>query len=96
MRRRQHLQKMQHLDLDLVQVGEMDQREAEFLDQATTISKDTQQKLQPHEDYWYREGLIQLQREEEIHQGLELIRQLSLISFNHRDMDLEQDLKQLR
>lgn len=96
MRRRQHLQKMPHLDLDLVQVGEMDQREAVFQDLAITISKDTQQKLQLHEDYWYREDLIQLQREEEIHQGLELIRQLSLISFNHHDMDLEQDLKQHR
>lgn len=51
MPRWRHLPKMQHLDLDLEPVGEMDQREVAFLDQEITTSKDTQQKQQRLEVY---------------------------------------------
>lgn len=46
-----HLPKMQHPDLDLEQVGEMDQRAVAFLDQEITTSKGTLQKQQRLEVY---------------------------------------------
>ena len=85
---------MQHPDLDLEQVGEMDQREVGFLDQEITTSKDTLQKQQRLEVCWSLDDQTQLQREVEIHLGLALIRHLLQTSFNHLDMGLEPAQKQ--
>ena len=85
---------MQHPDLDLEQVGEMDQREVGFLDQEITTSKDTLQKQQRLEVCWFQDDQTQPQREEEIHLDLALIRHLLQTNFNHLDMGLEPVQKQ--
>ena len=87
---------MQHLDLDLEQVGEMDQREVGFLDQEITTSKDTLQKQQRLEVCWSLDDQTQPQREVEIHLDLALIHHLLPTSFNHLDTGSEQDQKQRR
>jgi len=92
----QGLQKRQHLDLDLEPVGETGREEVGFLDLEIITLRDIQQKLQLLEGCLCLEDQIQLQREAEIHLGLELISLLWLISFSHQDMVLEREQKQLR
>ena len=96
MLQQQGLQKRQHLDLDLEPVGETGREEVGFLDLEIITLRDIQQKLQLLEGCLCLEDQIQLQREAEIHLGLELISLLWLISFSHQDMVLEREQKQLR
>lgn len=82
--------------MDLEPVGETGREEVGFLDLEIITLRDIQQKLQLLEGCLCLEDQIQLQREAEIHLGLELISLLWLISFSHQDMVLEREQKQLR
>jgi len=63
----QGLQRKQHLDLDLVQVGEMEREEVGFLGLGITTLRDIQLRLQLLEGFLCLEDLTRHQREAEIH-----------------------------